>query len=81
MARNAGDLDRARELAGTDAVRLRKLGNAMNRCMQEVNQRIRRTTSDRSLGATEKRMLLEGLTTQRNRIAERADEMRRASPR
>jgi hypothetical protein len=81
MARKAGDVERARDLAGTDAVRLRKLGNAMNRRMQEINQRIRRATSDRSLGATEKRALLDGLTQQRNRIAEQADAARRATVR
>jgi hypothetical protein len=72
-ARKAGDVERAKDLAGTDAVRLRTLSNALNRQMTEINQRIRRATSDRSLGATDKRTLLDGLTQQRNRIAEHAD--------
>lgn len=78
LARRTGDFERARELAGTDAVRLRKLHNLQQRQMQEINQRIRRTPGDRSMNPSEKRPLLDALYEQRNHIAQRADARMRA---
>jgi hypothetical protein len=77
-ARAAGDIERARELDQTDAVRLRKIHNIGTRHMREVTRQIRQVTSDRSLSAWEKGRLLDHLYETRNRIAQRADEEARA---
>ena len=87
-ARQAGDLDRARELAGDDRLKLRGLYSAADTALSAVNRRIRQVTNDRKMSAEAKGELLAGLYTQRNRIArnattrarERQEQIREARP-
>lgn len=53
-ARQAGDLERARELAGDDRLKLRGLYLAADREMTKVNRRIRQVTNDKRLSAEAK---------------------------
>lgn len=70
-ARQAGDLERAQELAGDDRLKLRGLYLAANREMTKVNRRIRQVTNDRQISAAAKYELLVGLYGTRARLAER----------
>jgi len=70
-ARQAGDLERARELAGDDRMKLRGLYQAADREMTKVNRRIRQVTNDKRLSAEAKGELLGGLAQTRNTLAER----------
>ena len=70
-ARQAGDLERARELAGDDRLKLRGLYLAADREMTKVNRRIRQVTNDGRLSAEAKGELLGGLAQTRNTLAER----------
>lgn len=78
-ARRAGDYDRARELAGRDEMRLRRLYLNADRQMNRLNQQIRRVTNDRRLSAAEKAEMLEGLHEVRNRVAESTTRRARAA--
>ncbi|MFT4255995.1 MAG: hypothetical protein QM599_03420 [Pseudoxanthomonas sp.] len=80
-ARKAGDIERAAELYKDDRLRLRALYRAADRQMRGVNQQVRRVTSDRTLTATQKAELLEGLYATRNRVAKwTTEEARREKP-
>lgn len=76
-ARQAGDVERARELAGDDRLKLRGLYQAANREMTKVNRRIRQVTSDKQLSAEAKGELLGGLAQVRDTLAERTTERAR----
>ena len=62
-------------------MQLRRVYNGARNQIIRLDQRIHRITNDRRTTAAEKRDLLGGLNTVRNRIAERTDLWSRAQPR
>ncbi|ASC68576.1 hypothetical protein B9P52_31770 [Achromobacter denitrificans] len=78
QARELGDLERARALAGDDQLRLRTLFKVADRQLRDVNTKIK--ALERSdLPADEKRAQLDLLYRARNRLAMLADEHARAA--
>lgn len=80
QARELGDLERARALAGDDQLRLRSLFKTADGQLREVNTRIKALERS-SLPAEEKRAQLDLLYRARGRLAMLADEHARAAHR
>lgn len=80
QARELGDLERARALAGDDQLRLRSLFKTADGQLREVNTRIKALERS-SLPAEEKRAQLDLLYRARGRLAMLADEHARAARR
>jgi len=79
QARKEGDIERARELAGDDKLKLRGLYQSANKRMQEIGQQIKRIETSATMPADEKRLRLDTLVQARNQLAMSVDErMRRA---
>lgn len=78
QARELGDLDRARKLAGDDQLRVRALFRAADSQLREVNTRIK-ALERADLEPEEKRAQLDLLYRARNRLAMMADEHARAA--
>lgn len=77
VARQAGDLERARELAADDRMKLRGLYTSTETAMTRVNREIRRVTNDKTLSPEAKGELLAGLQASRERMARQATERAR----
>ncbi|MNY21981.1 hypothetical protein D3C86_1555630 [compost metagenome] len=78
QARELGDFDRARELAGDDQLRVRALFKAADGQLRDVNTKIKALERS-SLPADEKRAQLDLLYRARNRLAMLADQHARAA--
>lgn len=78
QARELGDLERARDLAGDDQLRLRALFKAADSQLRAVNTKIKALERS-SLPADEKRAQLDLLYRARNRLAAVADQHARAA--
>lgn len=78
QARALGDLERARDLAGDDRLRLRGLFLAADRQMQQIGREIKRLENS-DLPMDEKRARLDQLYQTRNRLAALADGRVRAA--
>ncbi|MFY3697382.1 LPD5 domain-containing protein [Achromobacter xylosoxidans] len=78
QARELGDLDRARELAGDDRMRLRALFKAADSQLRDVNLKIK-ALERASIPADEKRTQLDLLYRARNRLAALADQHARSA--
>ncbi|MDQ2140923.1 hypothetical protein RBI14_22400 [Alcaligenaceae bacterium B3P038] len=79
QARKEGDIERARELASDDKLKLRGLYQSANKRMQEIGQQIKRIESSATIPADDKRLRLDTLVQARNQLAMSVDErMRRA---
>lgn len=78
QARELGDLERARELAGDDQLRVRALFKAADSQLRDVNTRIK-ALERADLQPEEKRAQLDLLYRARNRLAMLADERARAA--
>lgn len=79
QARKEGDIERARELAGDDKLKLRGLYQSANKRMQEIGQQIKRIETSATMPADQKRLRLDTLVQARNQLAMSVDErMRRA---
>lgn len=78
QARELGDLDRARELAGDDQMRLRALFKAVDSQLRDVNLKIK-ALERASIPADEKRTQLGLLYRARNRLAALADQLARSA--
>jgi len=78
QARELGDLERARELAGDDQLRVRALFKAADSQLRDVNTRIK-ALERADLQPDEKRAQLDLLYRARNRLAMLADERARAA--
>lgn len=78
-ARAAGDIERAMELEGTGAVRLRKVHTTATRQMLDLNRQIRMANRDPALDPKQKDALLQGLYRSRNELAEFLDRQARAN--
>ncbi|CUJ68357.1 LPD5 domain-containing protein [Achromobacter xylosoxidans] len=78
QARELGDLERARELAGDDQMRLRALFKAADSQLRDVNLKIK-ALERASIPADEKRAQLDLLYRARNRLAALADQHARSA--
>lgn len=78
QARELGDLERARELAGNDQIRLRTLFKAADSQLRDVNLKIK-ALERASIPADEKRAQLDLLYRARNRLAMLADQHARSA--
>ncbi len=78
QARELGDLERARELAGNDQMRLRALFKAADSQLRDVNLKIK-ALERASIPADEKRAQLDLLYRARNRLAMLADQHARGA--
>jgi len=78
QARELGDLERARDLAGEDQLRVRALFKAADSQLRDVNTRIK-SLERAALPAEEKRAQLDLLYRARNRLAMMADQQARAA--
>lgn len=78
QARELGDLERARDLAGDDQLRLRALFKAADSQLRAINTKIKALERS-SLPADEKRAQLDLLYRARNRLAAVADQRARAA--
>ena len=68
-ARKMGDYDRAREFASSDLAKYHGMAKDANRTMAKITVEIRRLENDRSLNMDEKRVRLDRLYLDRNRLA------------
>jgi hypothetical protein len=77
--RRLGLMDQARELAGErqEVVRAQKLYAQATRQLSELSAQMRRVQLDKSLGAEEKRRLLDQLSQRRSDLAQRVESRRR----
>ena len=78
QARELGDLDRARALAGDDHLRVRALFKAADSQLRDVNQKIK-ALERADIPTDEKRAQLDLLYRARNRLAAVADQHARAA--
>lgn len=78
QARELGDLERARELAGDDQMRLRALFKAADSQLRDVNLKIK-ALERASIPADERRAQLDLLYRARNRLAALADQHARSA--
>lgn len=77
-ARKAGEVQRARELAGDEKLKIRGLYERAGQQLTKLNREIRRVNNDGSMSPEEKRLRLEPLNGARNRITAQVDQRARA---
>lgn len=78
-ARKIGELEYAKELAGDNKLKLRRLYNNAKNSIDGLNKQIRAIRSDKGLSASEKNNRISLLQHQRNQLARLADQRARAS--